>query len=107
MLTYLWVPLAIALIDWLAVFRRWRTLGYLTKPGTMIAIFLWLIWIWPEGVALGPLGWFAAGLLLSLLGDIFLMLPREQFMAGLVAFLLGHIAYIIGLNLSAPPLSFR
>jgi uncharacterized membrane protein YhhN len=35
-------------------------------------------------------------------GDIFLMLPKEQFIAGLVAFLLAHIAYIIGFNQTLP-----
>ena len=36
-----------------------------------------------------------AGLVFSLAGDIFLMLPRDRFVAGLVAFLIAHIAYII------------
>ena len=31
-------------------------------------------------------------------GDIFLMLPRERFIAGLVAFLLAHVAYVVGFN---------
>jgi uncharacterized membrane protein YhhN len=33
-------------------------------------------------------------------GDIFLMLPRERFIGGLVAFLLAHVAYIVGFNLT-------
>lgn len=36
---------------------------------------------------------FLLALLFSLLGDIFLMLPRERFLAGLGAFLLAHLAY--------------
>jgi uncharacterized membrane protein YhhN len=40
------------------------------------------------------------------LGDIFLMLPHNRFfLQGLVAFLLAHIAYIVGLNPTLPPLS--
>ena len=35
------------------------------------------------------------GLLCSLAGDIFLMLPGDRFIAGLVAFLLAHLAYIV------------
>ncbi|MGF1724449.1 lysoplasmalogenase [Photobacterium nomapromontoriensis] len=35
------------------------------------------------------------GMLLSLIGDIFLMLPRDRFIAGLSCFLLAHIAYSI------------
>jgi alkenylglycerophosphocholine/alkenylglycerophosphoethanolamine hydrolase len=45
------------------------------------------------------------GLFFSMWGDIFLMLPREQFIAGLVAFLLGHIAYLIGFNQPLAPLN--
>ena len=37
-------------------------------------------------------------LVLSLAGDVFLMLPRDLFVAGLVSFLLGHVAYVIGLR---------
>lgn len=35
-----------------------------------------------------------AGLILSMIGDIFLMLPTDQFLAGLTAFLLAHLCYI-------------
>jgi uncharacterized membrane protein YhhN len=46
--------------------------------------------------------WFALGLAFSLAGDVFLMLPKEQFIAGLVSFLLAHVAYIIGLRPRLP-----
>jgi uncharacterized membrane protein YhhN len=36
-------------------------------------------------------------LVLSLLGDVFLMLPRDLFAFGLGSFLLGHVAYVVGL----------
>lgn len=36
-----------------------------------------------------------AGLILSLAGDVFLMLPHDQFVAGLASFLLAHLAYLI------------
>jgi uncharacterized membrane protein YhhN len=39
---------------------------------------------------------FVAALVLGLTGDVFLMLPRDYLLAGLVAFLLGHLAYIAG-----------
>jgi uncharacterized membrane protein YhhN len=35
-----------------------------------------------------------AGLLFSLVGDIFLMLPRDRFIPGLLSFLLAHLFYI-------------
>lgn len=37
-----------------------------------------------------------AGLVLSLVGDVFLMLPKDRFIAGLVSFLFAHIAYSVG-----------
>jgi uncharacterized membrane protein YhhN len=39
------------------------------------------------------------GLLLSLSGDVFLMLPQDRFIAGLGSFLLAHLAYITGFAL--------
>jgi uncharacterized membrane protein YhhN len=35
-----------------------------------------------------------AGLVFSLFGDVFLMLPRDRFVAGLVSFLIAHLLYI-------------
>ncbi len=99
----LWLPLLVALLDWIAVARQWQALEYITKPGVMLAILGWMGGAYPPGANLGAWGWFAAGIGLSLLGDIFLVLPNEKFIAGLVAFLLAHIAYIIGLNLAPPP----
>ena len=42
--------------------------------------------------------WFVAALVLSLAGDVFLMLPQDLFVFGLGSFLLGHIAYIVGMH---------
>ncbi len=43
------------------------------------------------------------GLGLSLAGDIFLMLPRERFVAGLVSFLLAHIFFIVAFTANGGP----
>lgn len=102
----LWLPFVIAALDWLAVARGWTRVQYLTKPGTMLAL---LLWMWaagraaPGGAAPGGWGWFLAAGAASLAGDVFLMLPREQFIPGLVSFLLAHVAYVVGLNQSPPP----
>ncbi|MCJ7682926.1 MAG: lysoplasmalogenase, partial [Desulfobacteraceae bacterium] len=40
------------------------------------------------------------GLLFSLAGDIFLMLPTNMFIQGLVSFLIGHIFYILAFSKS-------
>jgi uncharacterized membrane protein YhhN len=103
---FLLLALALAALDWLAVEKGWKRLEYIAKPGVMVAL---LASLWQAGggaAALsGPLGWFAAGILLSLAGDVFLMLPRERFVAGLAAFLLAHLAYLAGFNPTPPPLN--
>jgi uncharacterized membrane protein YhhN len=94
------VPLSIAVLDWIAVARRWRRIGYLTKPGVILALLAWLY------IVAGfhyPTAWFAVGLLFSAAGDILLMLPRERFIPALAAFLIALICYTIGLNISGLP----
>jgi uncharacterized membrane protein YhhN len=44
----------------------------------------------------GRRDWFVVALVLSMLGDVFLMVPRDLFVAGLGSFLLAHIAYVVG-----------
>lgn len=41
------------------------------------------------------------GLVCSLAGDVFLMLPSDQFIAGLVSFLLAHVFYIVAFTREA------
>lgn len=71
---------------------RWQ--HYLGKPlATILIIALAL-----TRAADAPRGYTIAiliGLLCSLAGDIFLMLPGDRFIAGLLAFLLAHLAYIV------------
>ncbi|NLG73396.1 MAG: lysoplasmalogenase [Chloroflexi bacterium] len=98
--TFLAAAMVIALIDWLAVAFQWKNVSYLVKPGVDLAL---LAWVWQAGGFQGPLVWFALGLLFSLAGDIFLMLPQERFTTGLAAFLLAHLSYIIGFNQTPPP----
>lgn len=100
--TFIWVALIIAAIDWIAVAKSWKPLEYIAKPGVMVAL---LVWVWAINGYSGPMLWFALGLVFSLFGDIFLMLPREQFIAGLISFLLAHIAYLVGFFQTTPPLN--
>jgi uncharacterized membrane protein YhhN len=68
-------------------------LAFVFKPLTTVLI---IVLAWPRG-ADKPAARRALrlGLLLSLLGDIALLWPREGFLPGLVAFLLAHVAYIV------------
>ncbi len=101
-MNYTWLAAAavIAVLDWIAVERKIKPLEYFAKPGAMLAL---IIWLWQASAFQGNLLWFGLGLLFSLAGDIFLLLPREQFIPGLVAFLLAHVAYVIGFNSEALP----
>jgi uncharacterized membrane protein YhhN len=94
----------IAIVEWLAVYKNWRKVEYAAKPGVMVFLLAWLLL--SAGMR-GPLFWFGLGILLSLAGDVLLLLPNEKrwFPFGLGAFLLAHIAYIVGLNLPPAPLN--
>ena len=95
-MNYLFFGIAffLAVLDWIAVARGWKKLEYLAKPATMVALLAFVI---QNGGLSGGMIWFTLGLIFSLAGDVFLMLPKEQFIAGLISFLLAHVAYIIGL----------
>ncbi|MEX2554190.1 MAG: lysoplasmalogenase [Actinomycetota bacterium] len=87
---------ALALADWIAVSPSVgsKRAEYVLKPATMIPLIAAAAILDPERDAQRAL--FVAALVLSLAGDVFLMLPRDLFVAGLGSFLLGHIAYIGG-----------
>lgn len=86
-----------AIIDWFAVLLQIKWLEYMFKPLTMVLLILWFFRKLPSNKPL--IGWIIlAGLLFSLFGDIFLMLPGDWFLAGLIAFLLAHIAYTFGFS---------
>jgi uncharacterized membrane protein YhhN len=97
------VVLAVAVLDWVAVFKGWRKVELLAKPLTMIGLFL--IFALVGKFSSLPLIFFGAGILLSLAGDIFLLLSERWFLAGLTAFLLAHVGYVIGFNLPLPNIS--
>lgn len=93
--------LSVAAINWLAVAKGWKKVEYIAKPATMILLFGWLAFV--AGFGALPLVCFGLGIFFSLLGDIFLMISyyrfsNRWFVPGLIAFLLAHVAYIVGLN---------
>ena len=68
-------------------------LNFIFKP---LATLVVIAHAWPRGRDL-PLvrRWVLLGLVLSLVGDICLMWPKEGFLPGLVSFLLAHLAYLV------------
>lgn len=83
-----------AVADWIAVQRASRRLEYAAKPLVMVGLVAVAIALNPVDAA--QRGLFVVALLLGLASDVFLMLPRDLFLAGLAAALLEHIAYIAG-----------
>ncbi len=92
--------LALALVaaaaDWVAVHHENKLLEYICKPLTMVLLVGVALSLEPDDPAVRA--WFVVALVLCLVGDVFLMVPRDLFVFGLSAFLLGHIAYIVGMH---------
>lgn len=65
---------------------------YLFKPLTMVIIFL--IALLGQEAASAYRYLILGGLLVSIGGDVLLMLPSDRFMAGLAAFFIAHLFYI-------------
>ena len=89
--------LVVAAVDWMAVRADLRGLEYAAKPLTMVML---IAAVAAMDVDEPAARWcFLAALVLSLAGDVFLMLPDRDrwFVFGLGAFLLGHLAYVPGL----------
>lgn len=77
-----------------AEYKGPRSRVYLFKPLTTSLILLMAL-LSPTSTSLFYKYAIVAGLLFSLGGDVFLMLPNDRFIAGLVSFLIGHLCYIV------------
>lgn len=91
------VFLAVAAVDWAAVHSGSKPVEYLAKPGCMVALVACAVTLDPsDGAARGAL---VVALVLSTLGDVFLMVRKDDprlFLAGLGSFLAAHVAYVAG-----------
>lgn len=84
-----------AIANWIAVEKNNQRLEYISKPATTGLLLIAAATLTPFDPA--QRWWFVAGLALCLAGDVFLMLPQDLFVPGLASFLLGHIAFIVGM----------
>jgi len=84
--------LAVAVLAIFSAERQLRALHVVTKP--LATALLFLVVGWPRS----RLGfWVDVGIGLSIVGDVALLWPGEgAFIVGLAAFLLAHVAYIVG-----------
>ena len=93
------VTMAFAVADWAFVLAENRTGRYVTKPATLAALIGVALSLEPT-VSSGIRTAMVVGLALSLAGDVFLLLREKYFIFGLATFLLGHIAYVVGLQMA-------
>lgn len=86
-----------ALVDWWATHTGRVSVRYASKPLALAGLVAVAASVDPT---VGPSArtWLVIGLVLSLAGDVFLLLPERWFVAGLGSFLLGHIAYVVALQ---------
>jgi uncharacterized membrane protein YhhN len=104
------VAAVFAVGDWVACARResspaWQRVEYVCKPATLAALVVAAIVLDPVAGAGSRRAWFVAALVFSLAGDVLLMLPREQFVGGLAAFLVAHLCYVAGFWTDGPAVS--
>lgn len=88
------LALGAAGVNWLAVAHANKRAEYVSKPATMLLLVGCALLLHPYSEA--QRAWFVVALVLSLVGDVLLMLPRDRFLAGLLAFLMAHVAFSTG-----------
>ena len=99
------VAFVIAVMDWIAVGLHRRGWEYFFKPAVLIAVIILALLITQGPHDEWQAQFFLIGLVFSLAGDVFLMLPGDGFfLPGLISFLLAHLCYFAGLNPALPPL---
>ncbi len=86
--------------NWWAVESGNRRLEWLCKPAAMVALIGAALALAPDDPAVKAA--FVVGLVLSLAGDVFLMLPSDRFLLGLLSFFAAHLAYVVGFLLAGP-----
>jgi len=84
----------VAVVDWIAVARRPNRVEWVAKPLTLVLLVAFALVLVPDDD--GQRAWFVVALVCSLAGDILLLPSVDRFVPGLTAFLLAHLAYVIG-----------
>jgi uncharacterized membrane protein YhhN len=103
------VAAVFALGNWIAVSRedrtrKWQLVEYICKPAALAALVVAAAALDPAAGTDVRRHWFVAALVFSLVGDVLLMLPSDQFVGGLSAFLVAHCCYLVGFWSRGPAL---
>lgn len=101
--TFLALALALSAVDWFAVVRRNKVLEYACKPGAALGFLA-------ATIALDPVSdaarlWLSIALVFCVLGDVFLMLPRDAFVPGLGSFAVAQVLLAVSFALQDPTAS--
>ncbi len=102
---WLWITLLVAGIEWFAAWKGYVMLNRITKPAVLISLILWFSMLdgWQSNLT-----WFGFALVLSLAGDIFLLVSSNRaFLMGLASFMTAHFFYVLGFNQTAFPVRWE
>lgn len=81
----------VTLVDWMAVFRGWTRVEEIAKPAVMALLLAVAVTTLD-----GTVKWLvAAAVVFGLIGDVALLGRVDAFIAGLGAFLIGHLLYVV------------
>jgi len=92
--------LVLAALDWVAVARRIAPLEYLCKPAAALAFLATALALDPASSASRT--WCCVALGFCVIGDVFLMLPRDAFLPGLAAFAVAQTCFAVSFALQDP-----
>ena len=96
------LALAAAIGTILAIQRSMWKSAYIFRPAAMAAIILLAVSRPAAGAGSRYKTFIVAGLIVSLVGDVFMMLRKKRFVEGLAAFLIAQVLYV-GAFLSVMP----
>jgi len=92
--------LVLAALDWVAVARRIAPLEYVCKPAAALAFLATALTLDPASSASRT--WCCVALGFCVIGDVFLMLPRDAFLPGLAAFAVAQTCLAASFALQDP-----
>lgn len=84
----------VAVADWICVWRRPCRAEVVLKP--LVLVLLVVAALATDAASGAQQAAFVVALVLSLAGDVLLLPQVDRFVPGLVAFLLAHLAYVVG-----------
>ena len=90
---FLAVAVLASVVDWVAVARDRAVLEYVSKPAATAAFLATAATL--DVTHGAPWGWRLAALAVCILGDVFLMLPRNAFVPGLASFAVAQVFFAV------------